>query len=120
MKNFPPPEAVAKYHGFMRQWQQKLNLQDWRFIFSSRVAKGAMSDMSSVYADRTATYRLGNFDGSPMTDHELESTACHEALHTLLDELIEVVKASASEDIQMAAQHRIINTLERLLVPPPL
>lgn len=106
--------ADAKaFHGYIKKWQGLLNLHDWRVERSAKTSK-AMAEISMSLGDRLAVYRLGaDFgDSTPVTPHSLESTACHELLHVLLHELV-----NASDDSLESIEHRVINTLEKLLVP---
>jgi hypothetical protein len=104
-----------EFEGYIRKWQALLNLQDWRIERSSKLAsKGAMAEVHTSFEDRLAMYRLGrSFGESEVTPHSLESTAAHELLHVLLKDLIH-----ATGKDRMAAEHRVVHTLERLLVPP--
>jgi hypothetical protein len=46
-----------------------------------------------------------------------KSAALHELLHSFLAELVHVSKTSKDWNLRMNAEHRIIHTLVRLLVP---
>jgi len=111
-----------KFERYMVLWQQKLNLMDWRIKRSPRRAKGVMAVVHKrQIEDRLASYRVGTtFGTEAVTDYTLESTAVHELLHILLTELIEVAgdKDHTQEQL-LSAEHRVVNTLERLLVPEP-
>lgn len=108
------PEDAQKFERYMRAWQDKLNLRDWRIVRSNRATRH-MSDVKIHLEDRLAVYRVGtDFGAEPVTEHTLERTAVHELLHVQLAELIDAAENGADT---ISAQHRIINTLERLLVP---
>lgn len=113
-------EDAAKFAGYITTWQQKLNLLDWRVIKSSKRPKGVMAQVTVDTVAKMATYGIGpNFGVDTVDDYTLESTACHEMLHVLVVDLVEAAKANASADILMGMEHRIVHTLERLLVPKP-
>jgi hypothetical protein len=103
----------------MRKWQAELNLADWRIVPRRGRAKGVMADVTRELEHRLAGYRLGDtFGNVPVTAHALESTALHEVLHVLLHELVELAKDPVtSEAALMSAEHRVINVLERKLLP---
>jgi hypothetical protein len=65
---------------------------------------------------RLATYRIGDFGAEKITPQTLKKTALHECLHVLMHDLIETAtdRGSSAEQIE-AAEHRIINVLERIL-----
>ena len=121
MKNHANPvtdEDADKFADYMNYWQQELGLMDWRIVRSPKRAANAMAEVAKRDVEaRLASYRIGSHFGSqPVTDKALSSTACHEALHILLAELIEAVKADIKPELIMAAEHRVVHTLERLLV----
>jgi hypothetical protein len=109
------PAHADEFENYIRKWQALLNLHDWRIERSARPAgKGTMADVHTSFEDRLAVYRLGrDFGPAEVTAHSLESTAAHELLHVLLKDLIH-----ATGKDRMAAEHRVVHTLERLLVPP--
>lgn len=108
----------AEFARYMVKWQRLLNLDDYRIQQGGRPARGAMADMSIDIGARLAIWRLGKtFGMEPVTTQTLEATAVHELLHVLLAELGALIETKASPDLIESAEHRIINTLERLLVP---
>ena len=112
------PEQIAAFDGFIIKWQSLLNLNDWRLIRSPKFAKGACAEVSASAIDRTAVYKLGaNFGLEEISDRNLEATAIHELIHILLTEYRDLCLAKQSEDAIMGAEHRIVQTLERLLTP---
>lgn len=116
-----PTRADARAFGrYVRKWQNLLNLRDWRVVpRRSRATGGVMADVVRSLEDRLASYRLGDTFGSvAVTPHSLEATALHEMLHVLLHELVETARAPETTDERlMSAEHRVINVLERLLLP---
>jgi hypothetical protein len=121
-KIWPNPVGDAHLAAFRRYiiiWQAKLNLQDWRIIESKARSK-SMAEVTRELAPRLARWKLGtHFGQEPVTSYTLEATALHELLHILLKELIEVARSDhCAEDIE-SAEHRVINTLEKLLLPAP-
>lgn len=119
------PVTPAAADGFalrMKHWQAELNLHDWRIERSPRPAgRDALAEVTSMsLKDRLAVYKLGQDFGEtkPVSEQSLDEIACHETLHILLHELIEFAKerGSSPEDID-AAEHRVVHTLVRLLVP---
>lgn len=118
-KHVTGPEHVAKFAAYLELWQDRLNLKDWRIEqHQSKASRGALAQVQRSFPDRLAAWRLGT-DWGPVspTDHELESTAVHELLHVLVCEVVELASKKADDETLMAAEHRIVNTLERLLVP---
>jgi hypothetical protein len=113
MKNLPSPEQALMFDGFVQKWQARLNLGDWRIERGKKPAVGAMADVSFNEPARLATYRLGDFGGESITPESLEATAVHELCHVLLHDLI--AAADARQDVE-AAEHRVVNVLERLLM----
>ena len=113
-------EDAAKFAGYITTWQAKLNLNDWRILPGGKVTKGNCADISISVPDHCAVYRLGaHFGSEAVTDHALESTAVHELLHVICAEYRDVVLQKPGDDLVNAAEHRIVHTLERLLVPKP-
>jgi hypothetical protein len=104
---------------YVREWQDRLNLNDWRIEKSSKpAAKANMAEVvRTSLPDRLAVYRIGTDFGSiPVTAQSVEAIACHEVLHVFLHEYKEFIRAGAGEEDIMSAEHRIVNTLVGLLV----
>ena len=119
MKNPVTPEQADKFAVYIDKWQDLLNLRDWRVIRMGR-AKNVMAEVSISTADKLAQYRLGkHFGTEAVDDYTLESTAVHEMLHVLLAEYREIAVSKPSDEIMDGAEHRVIHTLERLLVKRP-
>jgi len=113
---------VAQFDAEVKKWQTLLNLGDWRIERSKKAArKMVMAEVvRRELAHRLASYRL-NRDWSNeehITGRLLEEIALHEVLHVFLHELLEHsgTPGTSESDIE-AAEHRVINTLTRLLVP---
>jgi hypothetical protein len=122
VKNPVTPKDADKFEAYMLEWQDKLNLKDWRIVRSSKRASGAMAKVMKRHVeDRLASYRIGvDFGSEEVSNHTLESTAVHELLHILLAELLEVAEAPGHTQEQlMSAEHRVVNTIEKLLVQEP-
>lgn len=125
MQKKSPPNPVQQsdedaFALFIRDWQHKLNLQDWRIERSAKACGRAnMAEINKIsLPDRLATFTIGaDFGAKPVTAQSVEETACHETLHILLHEYKEVCRdPAATDDDIMAAEHRVVNTLVRLLV----
>lgn len=116
VKNIPSAEQVLLFDQHMTQWQEELSLGDWRIERGSKPAKGAMASVEFNQPARLATYRIGDFGAEKITPQTLKKTALHECLHVLMHDLIETAtdRGSSAEQIE-AAEHRVINVLERIL-----
>ena len=112
------PEQVAQFDQFVHEWQIALNLGDWRLIRSAKTPRGVCADVQIAAADRVAVYRLGkDFGLESVTDQSLESACVHELLHVLLAGYKILIETRQDPEVIMCEEHRIIHTLERLLVP---
>lgn len=113
------PPAREAFELYLRDWQERLNLRDWRIVFSPKTVKGACAEVTKFdLPGRVASIRLGEHFGSePVDDVTLEDTAVHELLHVLLKEFKELVASpTATEDDIFSAEHRVIQTVVNLLV----
>ena len=116
MPNKPNDEQAKQFDGFVKHWQQVLNLQDWRMERGSRPARGAMACVECDSPARLAIYRLGDFGSEKITPTSLSHTALHETLHVFLFELVAVAQDPKATPEQLeSAEHRVINVLERVL-----
>lgn len=122
----PPPknpvtdEARAAFPLFISEWQQKLGLMDWRLNVSDVPSKSYCAEVYKCHYDnRVATLRLGtDLGGSRCEPETVEALAVHELCHILLKELIVLCQDSNTpDDVIDSAEHRVINTMVRLLVP---
>ena len=121
MKKAPPnpvPEhAKDAFDYYIKLWQERLGLMDWRIERSlKKPAKRNMAEMLSYLPDRLATYRLADDFGSlPVNERTVEELALHELLHTFLCEVVDQVYYGVDGDALVSAEHRVINTLVKLL-----
>lgn len=116
MKNTPSAEQALFFDQCMARWQQQLHLGDWRIERGHRPAKNAMASVEFNAPARMAVYRLGDFGAEPITEQSLDDTALHESLHILLFDLVQTAQDKSAEPEQLeAAEHRVINVLERVL-----
>ena len=116
MSNIPTPEHAELFAQSVRKWQQVLSLGDWRIEKGMKPAKAAMASVEFNASARLATYRLGDFGAEKITPDSLDKTALHELLHIFLyDLLCTATDVKSSDDDREMQEHRIINTLERLL-----
>lgn len=119
MKNTPSADQALFFDQAVARWQQLLHLGDWRIERGQRPAKNAMASVEFNEGARLATYRLGDWGGEQITEASLDATALHECLHILLHDLIAVAQdKSAEPEALEAAEHRVINVLERVLSRP--
>ena len=120
-RNIVTDDEAATFMRYLRQWQAKLGLQDWRIVLSPRPAKkGVMAEMDKFdWRQRQVTCRLGrDWFATPVTPATLEQTAVHELLHVVFFEMMMKARDPAASDDELASiEHRVINLLENLLVP---
>jgi hypothetical protein len=109
-------EENKHFDACIAEWQICLNLSDWRVERGSGIAKGAMASVVTNYGARLASYRTGDWKGDPVTPDTIKATALHEMLHVLLAEVL-CLKSSAGAEPELleSAEHRVVNTLEKLL-----
>ena len=115
-KNMVSESDAVLFDGFVNDWKARLNLADWRIERGSKPAKAAMASVEFNPPARLVTYRLGDFGAEDITPHSLEKTAIHELLHVFLYDLIQTASGKATDEELEAAEHRIINILESLLI----
>ena len=101
----------------VEEWQTQLGLGDWRMHVSDQPAKRCAADVSLDLEARLATIRIGESTGTAaVTPDNIEGLACHEVLHVFLCELIGLCRSpGVSESTINSAEHRVVNTLQRLL-----
>jgi len=116
VKNMPSAEQALLFDQYMAHWQVVLSLGDWRIERGNRAAKNAMASIEVNHPARLATYRIGDFGAESITPASLKKTALHECLHLLTYDLIETASDRGATPEQLeAAEHRVINVLERAL-----
>lgn len=110
------PKQEAQFDGFIRKWQVKLGLQGWRIERSARRST-ALAEVKVNYGARQASYRTGPWNPpNEPTDRALEATAVHELCHVLLEDLKHHVFNESNPKAIEAAEHAIVNLLEKLLL----
>jgi len=114
-KNLLNKEQVALFDQYMVKWQTKLSLGDWRIERGSRAARHAMASVEFNPAARLCTYRLGDWGSEEITPASLEATAIHELLHVRLFDLIATASGKCTDEALEAAEHQVINVLEKIL-----
>lgn len=118
--NHLTPDDVAKFGRYLKLWQGRLGLQDWRIVLSPMPAKKCMAEMVNWdWQQRQVTCRVGlDWKSTPVTDATLEQTAVHELWHVVLFPLIEAAKNNQISEADLGSiEHRIINMIEQVLVP---
>ena len=114
--NRPSAQQADEFDKYIKHWQQVLNLMDWRLERSSKPVRAAMAAMQCDGQARLGTYQLGDFGAATINEESLSMTALHECLHVFLFDLISTAQDRlASPDQLDAAEHRVINVLERVL-----
>jgi hypothetical protein len=116
VSNRPNDAQRADFAAYLRKWQERLGLIDWRVEPAKKSTK-AMASVSTDIQARLACWRLGDFGGAEINAHSLETTALHEMLHVLLAELVHA--ASTNAQTLESAEHRVVNLLEKILCPEP-
>ena len=115
-RNLVSPEDALLFDDLIDKWQVRLNLSDWRIERGSKAARNAMASVEFNDGARLATYRLGDFGAEVITPASLESTAIHELLHVFLHDLLAIAAAKPDPEALEAAEHRVVNVLESLLL----
>ena len=112
----PTPEQITEFESYLFQFQDLLNLRDWRIEHSGKPAmKGALAQIAVLPEDRLAVWSIGREWGAmPITPKTLRETALHEILHVFLRPLTDAC-ASRDESAADAIEHSVIIVLEKLL-----
>ena len=109
-------EQAAEFDEWVKHWQQILNLNDWRIERSNKPARAAMASMQCDGQARLGVYQLGDFGSATINSESMSMTALHECLHVFLFDLISTAQDRLSSPDQLdAAEHRVINVLEKVL-----
>ena len=109
-------EQALLFDSYITKWQAILNLNDWRIERGIAPAKNAMASVEFNAPARLATYRLGDFGAEVITPLSLETTAVHELLHISLYDLLNAAMSRHDQDQIEAAEHRVINLFEKILL----
>ncbi len=114
--NKPSDEQAQRFDEYVKYWQQKLNLMDWRLERNSKPIRAAMAAMQCDSQARLGSYQLGDFGSTVINEESLSMTALHECLHVFLFDLISTAQDRLATPEQLdSAEHRVINILERVL-----
>ncbi len=110
------PEHVEEFALYIAEFQNLLNLRDWRIEPSGKPAsKGAMAEVGISLDDRLAVWSLGKDWGNmPITSKTLRETALHEVLHIFMKPLIDSAM-QRDESAIATLEHSAIVVLEKLL-----
>lgn len=121
----PPPkgytlnkEQQEYFWHCLYDWQARLGISDWRITKSNIHPAGVIAMMTDWDAEqRQVACRLGlNWKSAEPTKENIEQAAVHELLHVLLYDVVEQ-EVNLQESALKGLEHRIINRLEKLLVP---
>ena len=119
MKNAPNPlteDDKRAFDGYVKVWQERLGLIDWRIERSKKSTKN-MSEVVIYHPNRLANYRIGDdFGATSVTPESLEATALHEVLHVLICELVNQQAYGIDGAVLQSAEHRVVHVLEKLLM----
>jgi hypothetical protein len=107
-------EQKALFDSRIAYWQDALGLKDWRVERSKR-RTNSMADVKLSFGARLASYTTGDFGSAPITPESINETALHEMLHVLLAELLHLTGKTNDAELLEAAEHRVVNVLEKLL-----
>lgn len=99
------------------KWADKLNLNEWDFKFQHKNID-AYADCTSEMKSKTIIMRLNKiFELEGKTKlQQIKSSARHEMLHTLLENLYhQAIARNFNHESYLAEEHSVIHRLERLL-----
>jgi hypothetical protein len=119
VKNPITEEHAAKFKDYLDTWLHRLNLADWRTWLSPDRCTDAMASLASAdVLGRIAVFKLGaSFDPDPASDGELESAACHEAIHLRLRELVEEAMSEREyNDRVRGREEAVVVIFEKILM----
>ena len=106
----------AAFDAGMLEWQRTLNLLDWRIERGRRAPVSSMALVKCDYGARLAAFRTGNWGAAEKTPRSIRETALHESLYILLFELLHLTRIGADEGVLESAEHRVVTTLEKILM----
>lgn len=112
----------AEFDRQLAVWQARLGLNDWRIGRALQPSsKPNMAQVKLYHPNRMASVFLGEDFGpnTPITPASIEYAALHELLHVLLGELTNQVEYGIEGAARDSAEHRVIHTLEKLLMTKP-
>ena len=116
-RNPVSPADALLFDSYMTKWQSILNLNDWRIERGAAAAsRGAMASVEFNAPARLATYRLGDFGAEAVTPKSLQTTCVHELLHVVLYDLMDAVFNRHAPEVIEAAEHKVINLFEKILL----
>lgn len=99
------PETYKQCELFIKEWQKKLNIQDWgirlEFLSANEIVKHMGSDEYNAFCSRTTSSKYAvisiNCEG-PQINNELERTLLHELLHIVFDEYQTLSEAAIKDN----------------------
>jgi hypothetical protein len=108
------PHRLAAFEAAVSFWQDRLNLHDWRIKVKGQKDRTAHASVGCDTESRIAVCRIAPDDkNAPSVDY----LALHEMLHVLVWEMTEAYQNPAMNTAQrQSAEHRVINTLVKLLI----
>lgn len=122
-KKMPPDNPVSlpareAFKLYVKEWQERLGMQDWRIVVSDKPSRFAAEVYKLDLEARLATIRLGDDFGSDVVDDtNIEDTAVHELLHILLREFKDFASDPTAKPADTnSAEHRVIHAIVNLLV----
>lgn len=114
--NAPTPKQIKEFAGYLKEYQVKMNLNNWRIEHSGKpAAPFSMSEVVLSSEDRLAIWSIGMDWGPLKIDSTiLRATALHEVLHVFFCAYREAV-FDRDEDRAYAEEHSLVIVLEKLL-----
>jgi hypothetical protein len=107
-------EQNALFDERIKHWQNIFGLNDWRVERSNR-STSAMAEVLIKHGPRLATYKTGDFGAAEINAESIDDTALHEMAHLFLAELLNTAATTDDPVLLETAEHRVVNTLEKLL-----
>ena len=106
-----------RFHKDVSNWLELFKLADWEVHYMFCEDKvDELADCTTTTQNKQALIRLySEWDIDP-TPEALDQTACHEVLHVLFAQLMQLAADRYVTDKQLAdAEHDVIRALERVL-----